>query len=96
MQKQPRLEFFDFIGAMRKNAMRDLKHQNLTYMELKEQEINFSELTDEILEKLDNSDREIIVRYISTLDIIQAQESEYLYYAGYTDCISLLKSMGVF
>jgi hypothetical protein len=95
MLKQPRFEFVDYIESMRENAMSDLKHQNLTYLELKEQENNFYELTEEIIDKIDNNDRETVMRYLSILEITQGQELEHLYYAGYRDCISLLKCLGV-
>jgi hypothetical protein len=95
MLKQPRFELVDYLDAMRENAMSDLEHQNYAYSDLKEQRKNFFELTEEIIDGIDNNDRETVMRYLSILEIMQGQELDYLYYAGYKDCISLLKCFGV-
>jgi hypothetical protein len=95
MLKQSRLELIDFLDAMRESAMNNLEHQNYAYMDLKEQKKNFFELTEEIIDGIDNNDRETIMRYLTILEIMQGQELDHLYYAGYRDCISLLKSFGV-
>jgi hypothetical protein len=95
MQKMPDFNIIDFIEAMREKALRDLHHNNYAYLSLKEEENNLYELTEEILDGIEKDDREIMLRYLSIHDTIQGQESEHLYHAGYDDCISLLKNLGV-
>ena len=81
---------------MLENAMRDLKDQNSAYSELKSQQDNFEELTEEIIESIENhDDQETLKRYLNILEVVQMQECEHLYFTGYRDCVSMLKTMGV-
>ncbi len=95
MQKNANFDIIHFVGEMRENALRRLHSNNYAYMALHEEMENLYELAEEILDGIEHDDREIMLRYLALRETAQRQESEYLYHAGYDDCISILKNLGV-
>ncbi|WP_304942823.1 hypothetical protein [Vallitalea guaymasensis] len=87
--------FSDFVSHMQISAYRNSKKVNVEYQEIQNYLNKREEKFKEIINSLDEDDKEFIWDYIDKQSCEATCLYDNLYISGYRDCIRLLKEIGI-